>query len=137
MPDSAICPAPSSQPVQGGPAIGDFAAKMTRLGDTDLWYRTDLVPNDSRFTYFFQVNRPVRFPKHSEKLPAMAPPQADPMNPHKLQGPERSLAELGDAPQQPWMQPLAAAPKGSIKQHKLTSKSLAGAWLDEIPTTGR
>jgi hypothetical protein len=35
--------------VQGGPATGDFANWMKRLGDTDLWYRTDQIPDDSRF----------------------------------------------------------------------------------------
>src|SRR5262249_42237838 len=45
--------------VQGGPASGDWANWMKRLGKTDLWYRTDRIPNDSRFSYSFQVNRPL------------------------------------------------------------------------------
>jgi prepilin-type processing-associated H-X9-DG protein len=35
--------------VQGGPSTGDFADWMKQLGNTDLWYRTVRIPNDSRF----------------------------------------------------------------------------------------
>jgi enterochelin esterase-like enzyme len=115
--------------MQGGPATGDFAAKLSRLGKTDLWYRTDLVPNDARFTYFFQVNRPLRFPSHSEKLPPIAPPRADPLNPRKLPG-DRSLAELPKAPPEPWLTRVAGAPRGKLSEHTIRSKCLKGAWPD-------
>lgn len=113
--------------VQGGPATGDFAPKMTRLADTDLWYRTDRIPNDSRFTYFFQVNRPLRFPPHAERLPPLSPPHADPLNPHKLSGPERSLVELPEAPPQPWNEARPGVAKGSLKERQLQSDVLKDA----------
>jgi enterochelin esterase family protein len=110
--------------VQGGPATGDFAPKMARLAETDLWYRTDRIPNDSRFTYFFQVNRPLRFPPHSEKLPPLSPPLADPLNPHKLSNPDRSLVEMLDAPPQPWITRQPNVAKGTLKEHQLQSNAL-------------
>jgi enterochelin esterase family protein len=112
--------------VQGGPATGDYAAVMTRLVGTDLWYRTDIIPNDSRFAYFFQVNRPLRFPPHSEKLPPLSPPQTDSLNPHKLSS-DRSVVELPDAPHQPWFESHPKQPKGKFHQHKIESKFLAGS----------
>jgi enterochelin esterase family protein len=111
--------------VQGGPATGDFAAAMRRLGDTDLWYRTDRIPNDARYAYFIQVNRPFRFPAHSERLPPIAPPHADPLNPRKAQEPDRSLVEMPDAPAQPWLKRTPGVPKGELHDHKFKSKSLA------------
>jgi enterochelin esterase-like enzyme len=113
--------------VQGGPATGDFANWMKRLGDTDLWYRTDQIPNDSRFAYFFQVNRPLRFPPHAEKLPPLAPPRADPLNPRKTASPDVSLAELPDAPSQPWLQRLPEVPGGALNEHRIISEIVRGS----------
>src|SRR5437762_1667222 len=42
--------------VLGGPNTGDQGAKLARLPDTDLWYRTDKIPSDARFVYKFQIN---------------------------------------------------------------------------------
>ncbi len=113
--------------VQGGPASGDFANWMKRLGDTNLWYRTDRIPNDSRFSYFFQVNRPLKFPPHAEKLPPLAPPRADPLNPRKTASQDRSLVELPDAPPQPWLKRLPEVPAGTLSEHKLTSAVIRDA----------
>jgi enterochelin esterase family protein len=110
--------------VQGGPATGDFANWMKRLGDTDLWYRTDQVPNDSRFAYFFQVNRPLKFPPHAEKLPPLAPPHADPLNPRKAASPDASLAELPDAPPQPWLRRRPEVAQGTLYEQKIISQIL-------------
>ena len=113
--------------VQGGPATGDFANWMKRLGNTDLWYRTDRIPNDSRFAYFFQVNRPLKFPPHAEKLPPLAPPLADPLNPRKTASQDRSVLELADAPPQPWLQRQPGVSKGALIEHKLTSQIIRDA----------
>jgi enterochelin esterase family protein len=113
--------------VQGGPSSGDFADWMTRLGNTDLWYRTVRMPNDSRVVYFFQVNRPLRFPPHAEKLPPLAPPRADPLNPRKPFAHDRSLLELPDAPPQPWLKRLPGVSEGALSEHKLTSQIIRDA----------
>src|SRR5215468_9972561 len=38
------------------PTGDDFWKPLTRLLDTDLWYRTERLPSDARFTYRFVVN---------------------------------------------------------------------------------
>lgn len=113
--------------VQGGPSSGDFADWMKRLGNSDLWYRTVRVPNDSRFVYFFQVNRPFKFPAHAEKLPPLAPPQLDPLNPNKTFTQDRSVVELADAPLQPWLKRLPGVSEGALVEHKLTSQFIRDA----------
>lgn len=113
--------------VQGGPTSGDFANWMKRLGNTDLWYRTVLVPNDSRFVYFFQVNRPLKFPPRDYKLPPLAPPRADPLNPKKMAAQEASIVELSDAPPQPWLEPLPGLARRELKEHKLSSEIIRAA----------
>jgi len=113
--------------VQGGPATGDFANWMKRLGNTDLWYRTDRIPNDSRFAYFFQVDRPLKFPPHAEKLPPLALPRADPLNPRKTSSADRSVVELPDALPQPWLKRLPGVPQGALSEHKLTSETVRDA----------
>jgi len=97
--------------VLGGPATNDFAAWMKRLGDTDLWYRTDRIPNDARFVYRFQVNRPLRFPPDADKRPPLAPPSPDPFNPRQVPSMDGSLAELPEAPPQPWLRRAPGAPQ--------------------------
>jgi enterochelin esterase-like enzyme len=113
--------------VQGGPASGDWANWMKRLGNTDLWYRTDRIPNDSRFSYFFQVNRPLKFPPHDYKLPPLAPPHADPLNPRQASTQDASLVELPDAPPQPWLQRLPGVPEGALGEHQITSEVVRDA----------
>ncbi len=113
--------------VQGGPTSGDFANWMKRLGNTHLWYRTVLVPNDSRFVYFFQVNRPLKFPPRDYKLPPLAPPRADPLNPRKMAKQEASIVELPAAPPQPWLQRLPGAKEGAIQEHTISSEIIRAA----------
>ena len=111
--------------VQGGPSTGDFADWMKRLGNTDLWYRTVRIPNDSRIVYFFQVNRPLKFPPHAEKLPPLAPPRADPLNSHKTRSQDRSVLELPEAPPQPWLTRLPGVSEGTLSEHRLTSQIIS------------
>jgi enterochelin esterase family protein len=111
--------------VQGGPESGDYANWMKRLGHTDLWYRTDRIPNDSRFVYFFQVNRPLKFPPDADKHPPLAPPHADPLNPRKAA--DGSLVELAGAPPRPWLDRPPGAHQGALTEHRITSKIVRDA----------
>src|SRR5205085_7732590 len=77
----------------------------------DLWYRTDRIANDARFIYRFQVNRPLRFPPDADKRPPLAPPKLDPLNPHPARSLDGSLAELPEAPPEPWLQRVPGAPQ--------------------------
>jgi enterochelin esterase family protein len=120
--------------VNGGLPTVDREKWLTRLADTDVWYRTERIPNDARFTYHFLINRPVKLPR-SNDLAALAqfmehcPARPDPLNPNTviLQGLfPASLLELSEAPAQPWVKPLEGIPKGTLKEHKIMSKALKG-----------
>ncbi len=95
--------------VLGGPPTADFAAKLERLKETDLWYRTDKVPNDARFVYRFLINQPENIasdPAAWQKFWKEHPPASDPLNPHDSPSGDGSIAELPDAPPQPWLERL-------------------------------
>jgi enterochelin esterase family protein len=82
--------------------------KFQRLGDTDLWFKTDRVPRDTRFGYLLRVN--------GGSL------QFDPLNPRQFA--RRSIAELPDAPSQPWIVEREEVPKGDLSRHKIPSHIL-------------
>lgn len=110
--------------VLGGPSTHDFAAWMTRLGDTDLWYRTDRIASDARFVYRFQVNRPLRFPPDADKHPPLAPPKPDPLNPRQVKSMDGSLAELPAAPPEPWLEPANPTVLGRAAPKRLSDHSI-------------
>jgi hypothetical protein len=41
--------------VTGGLPTVDEDKRLARLADTDVWYRTEKIPNDARFTYHFVI----------------------------------------------------------------------------------
>jgi enterochelin esterase family protein len=107
----------------GPPAAGP--ALLTRLADTDLWYRTERVRNDARFVYSFYVNVPEKRPKDLpglEKFMTRYPPQSDPLNTHHYQ--KRSLVELPEAPPQPWVERLPGVARGRVRRHTVKSDVL-------------
>jgi enterochelin esterase family protein len=53
--------------LSGGLPTLDGEKWLTRLADTDLWYRTERIPSDARFAYTFQVNRPLKLPKSGDR----------------------------------------------------------------------
>jgi enterochelin esterase-like enzyme len=79
-----------------------------RIGDTDVWFKTDRVPKDARFTYLLRVNG--------------GPLQADPLNDRRFGG--RSVAELPNAPPQPWIANRPEIPKGQLTAHTHYSQIL-------------
>ena len=79
-----------------------------RLGNTDLWFKTDRVPRDARFTYLLQVND--------------EPLQRDPLNQRQFGG--RSVVELPDAPPQPWIADRPGVPRGQLVHRTLRSQIL-------------
>src|ERR1043165_8355020 len=69
---------------------------MTRLGGTDVWYRTYKVRNDARFVYKVSENDPLQsFVDPNRKSES----KADPLNP-RLFATGHSFVELPDAPPQ-------------------------------------
>src|SRR5438270_9102723 len=109
--------------VGGGPAHYESAAWLQRLGETDLWFRTERIRSDARFLYSFQVNRPLRFPPDADKRPPLAPMRHDPLNPRKLRE-ARSILELPAAEPQPWLRRAPEVPAGTLSKRQLYSKQL-------------
>jgi enterochelin esterase-like enzyme len=78
---------------------------MTRLGDTNLWFKTERIPRDARFGYLINENDTGYRP--------------DPLNPHVWAG--RSVVELPDAPEEPWIREIPGVPKGTLIKGSLNS----------------
>jgi enterochelin esterase-like enzyme len=118
----------------GGLPTPDGEHWLTRLATTDLWYRTEKLPNDARFTYYFLINRPINLPRSGDlvalaKFMEHCPARPDALNPRSeiLQGmTPASLLELPGAPTQPWADRLQGVPKGTLKEQKIKSESLKG-----------
>ena len=95
---------------------------LTRLLDTDIWYKTYRMRNDARFLYQFSVNDP-NFPFEGSaetKYPTNSQP--DLLNPHRW-GAMHSLVELPAAPPLTWSTREPDVPKGVVGQIKPDFKS--------------
>jgi enterochelin esterase-like enzyme len=105
----------SSVLLQGGPPV-QSQKWLTRMADTDLWFRTDPIPQDARFTYGYEVRTIQNIPIEVEAVP-------DVLNDHQFDG--RSFIELPAAPAQRWIQRLRGVPEGKITMSKIQSKCLS------------
>lgn len=85
---------------------------LTRLPDTDLWYRTERTPRAGRFGYGFIVNPRRGTPAKVRLDPFGAKTYA-----------EQSIAEMPGAPKQPWSDLAKGVPEG--KREALVVKSAA------------
>lgn len=118
--------------VVGGVAKWEFERNlMTRLGDTDLWFKTYRVRNDARFAYYLSVNDSLVSlskldPKDTKAiLQRIATFKVDPLNPHTTPGlPPSSVVELSGAPPQPWIARQPDIPAGKLEEKKLRSEIL-------------
>src|SRR5205085_9486593 len=76
---------------------------LTRLPNTDVWFRAYELRSDLRFTYDFQV-----------RGASGATTARDPLNPRVAY--DRSVVELPQAPPQPWVAARAGTPAGKVTQ---------------------
>jgi enterochelin esterase-like enzyme len=112
--------------------LGSIArdAPMARLEGTDVWYRSYLVRKDARFTYRLAPVRQALDPdKPADRSKIRETAQIDPLNPrrHPPAGPPLlSLAELPDAPVQPWLARRPETPAGTVKEETIRSSILKG-----------
>ena len=91
--------------------------QMTRLLDTDLWYKTYRVRNDIRTTYQLAPNDPgVPLGLSPDRRTRTANWQTDPLNPRTYVFPKdeefpesvelvQSVIEMPESPTQPWLEP--------------------------------
>jgi len=115
--------------------IGTFmkeplAEVMTRLDDTDVWYRTDTVLSGARFVYLLSPNSPLIFdgPRAAQQMATL---QADPLNRSRWAcGPEasqfecQSMVELPGAVPQPWILRQPGRPEGKVEKYRIKSELL-------------
>ncbi|PYS22035.1 MAG: hypothetical protein DMF72_15195, partial [Acidobacteria bacterium] len=113
--------------------VGDVNKAMTRLLDTDLWYKTFQLQKGARFIYQLAANLPD--PKEWRGITRFARAlRNDPFNP--LQFAERanefnpyevtfySAVELPSAEPQIWNVARSTVPTGRVERDKFTSKLL-------------
>jgi enterochelin esterase family protein len=115
--------------VSGGPPGPQWDGNaLTLLPGTDLWYRTERIPNDARFLYTFQINWPeTRLEDFTSqgKDPPLYLFRLDPLNPREVTvGSLRSLLEMPAAPPEPWLKRLAGIPAGTLNEKTIESSVL-------------
>jgi enterochelin esterase family protein len=113
--------------VVGGPP-SNFDRWFRHVPHTDLWFRTENIPGDSRFLYWLHVNRPIVVQDTSAGIDAMlkaSPSEPDPLNPRRdANFGNGSILELPDAPPEPWLQLNHSLPRGEVSQLTISSTIL-------------
>lgn len=112
---------------------------MTRLGETDLWYKTIKVNRKMRLAYTLAPNAArlhpfsLGFDADAITMTAAAA-RPDPLNPKRYRiDPEsvdaseyrgQSVLEMPDAPPQPWIAQRPHVPAGRVEKHRFKSATL-------------
>lgn len=109
--------------VRGGPSTS-AATPFERLADTDVWYRSERAPNDSRFVYGLIVARSVerRYAEGQSRRVRVETYPLDPLNPRTFNG--GPVVELPAAPEDQWHKEVAAESRGRLARHKIESAAL-------------
>ena len=113
--------------------LGDVSKPMTRLLDTDLWYKTFRLQNGARFIYQFAANLPD--PKEWRGITRFEGAlRNDPLNPFEFtehynefnpyEGNSFSAVELPFAEPQSWSIVRPNVPTGRVQRDKFQSKLL-------------
>ncbi len=113
----------------GGPSSDH--AQLARLGDSDVWYASFVVPRSTRLSYRLAPDVPeLPGSGMARRRAILATAQADPYNPKAY--PQRgvdafqtnSMVELADAPPQPWVELRAGVRQGTVQTLELRSERL-------------
>ncbi|WP_233281660.1 alpha/beta hydrolase-fold protein [Pseudomonas tructae] len=100
--------------------------ELQRLGDSDVWFRSYLLPASARLSY--QIAPDV--PASDDRRMILASTQRDPLNPNGFADGSgdpylsRSRLELPAAPAQPWVAERPGVARGSLERKMLSSKLL-------------
>jgi len=102
--------------------------QMSHLTDTDLWYKTLRLSKGARFLYQLSPNDTLSKATNAQRYATV---QADPLNPHRRPDDPNltkyevfSIAELPDAPPQPWIKPRPSVPSGNVEVQRFKSTIL-------------
>jgi len=112
--------------------------QMSRLLDTDVWYKTYLLPKDSRFSYALSPNDslvPFEDVEEKDMAKRVATFGLDPLNKHPAGG-GGSILELPGASAQPWIVRQPDVPKGHLEDARIKSEILKNerrAWVYTPP----
>jgi hypothetical protein len=113
---------------------------MTRLGETDVWYKTIKVNRKMRLAYTLAPNvgrlRPLSLGFDGDAITmAAAAARPDPLNPKRyrinpesVDAPEfrgNSVIEMPDAPPQPWVALRPGLPEGRVERHRFKSTTIS------------
>lgn len=116
----------------GGPSSDH--AQLARLGDSDVWHVSFVVPRSTRLSYRLAPDVPeLPGSGMARRRAILATAQADPHNPKAYPEPgvdafqTYSMVELADAPPQPWVEPQAGVPAGTVETLELRSDLLRNA----------
>jgi len=121
--------------MMGGLPGANILKPLTRLGETDLWYLTEVHSTEARFGYVFQINGPEMLPMQMTaimKEMERNPPRVDPLNTNEYAG--WSYLELPDAPPQPWITKQSGVPAGRKVTQKFRSETLRAEYPLSIYT---
>jgi enterochelin esterase family protein len=112
---------------------------MTRLGQTDVWYKTIKVDRKMRLAYTLAPNatrlRPLSLGMNNEAITMIAAAaRPDPLNPKRyrvdpesVDAPEyrgNSVLEMPGAAPQPWVAQRPSVPAGRLEKHRFKSAAL-------------
>jgi enterochelin esterase family protein len=112
--------------LRGGEAQTDESPKpLNRLGETELWYRTERIPWDARFTYEFHLTKSISVP-FSPGKPAetcvVSSTSRDLLNSKTID--DKSAVEMAEAPSLRWAEAVPDRPAGTFDRHGMQSKIL-------------
>lgn len=123
------------------------AGRMTRMPQSDVYYKSYRVRNDARISYSISINdsevpwRLVEWSNLREGEKRTVTIRPDPLNPRRFPDepgfPESevsSILELPKALSQPWRLPRPDVPAGQLQRETFTSKLLGNTRLVQVYT---
>ena len=111
--------------LEGGKPTRSGYKSLRRLGETDLWYRSERLSKNARYTYRLHVQREVVSPAFAgqpEETLAVASIETDPFN--SKEADEASLVELPGAEALPLLAEVKDRDSGELERMTVRSTIL-------------
>jgi enterochelin esterase-like enzyme len=107
----------------GGPHGFTGGLQMTRFLHTPMFFASEIVPKDARYTYTFAATEMWSVgPGGKVQVSHQLPEVRDPLNPDVYDG--RSVLAFSAAPSQPYLIENASIPHGRLTPRTISSKAL-------------
>ncbi len=118
--------------------------QLSRLGNSDVWYKTYSLPNTTRLSYQLAPDVPtLPGSARDNKIAILATAQRDPFNPHiwpstaKDKYNMHSVLDLADEPASNWLIVNSDIPSGHTEHYQLSSEILGNSRQISIYTPAR